>query len=40
MTPDGAIHRKQLWAQIRNGQPELLETPEQEPPGIEGETSN
>ena len=28
MTPDGAIHRKQLWARIRNGQPELLPEPE------------
>ncbi|HLV76641.1 MAG TPA: penicillin-binding protein activator [Marinobacter sp.] len=29
MASDGAIHRRQLWARIRNGQPELLPEPEQ-----------
>lgn len=24
MTDDGSIHREQLWAQFRNGRPELL----------------
>ena len=24
MTPQGSIHREQLWAQFRNGTPELL----------------
>ncbi|WP_373001008.1 penicillin-binding protein activator [Marinobacter sp.] len=28
MTPQGSIHREQLWAQFRNGAPELIPEPE------------
>lgn len=31
MSPGGIIHRRQLWAQFRNGRPALIEEDEQEP---------
>lgn len=37
MTDDGSIHRKQLWAQFRNGRPELLPELEAAEPETAGE---
>ncbi|AOY90256.1 LppC family lipoprotein [Marinobacter salinus] len=37
MTPEGSIHRQQMWAQFRNGIPEIL--PEQEKPMADAETA-
>ena len=41
MTPEGSIHREQLWAQFRNGVPELIPDPvseESEPETTDQET--
>ena len=36
MTPEGSIHREQLWAQFRNGAPELIPEPVTEEGEMEG----
>jgi outer membrane PBP1 activator LpoA protein len=42
MTAEGSIHREQLWAQFRNGAPELIPDPateESEPEATNQETA-